>query len=189
MRIRNIIVALLATMLIFPASAHASESFDPLTLPDTEVTTVSLSDLSQGTEGEWSATAGINGSGLPKSGGPEISPMGGVADTWAPGGAGARVSMTVQGTGNIVNGVNLGYWAGFVTQGSNACVSDFEVSFYGAFNDRQVQNKSHYACVAPWSATNQWFTINQYLYSNTPICGRVKVNNQWSPHACLQIIP
>lgn len=189
MRIRSVVAGLFATMFMFPASAHATESFDPLTLPDTEITSVSLSELNQGTEDEWSTTAEINGSGLPEGGGPVISPQGGVADTWAPGGAGARVSMTVQGTGNTVSNVNLGYWAGIVTQGSNACVSDFEVSFYGAFNDRQVQNKSHYACVAPWTAANQSFAINQYLYSNTPICGRVKVDNQWSPYACLQIIP
>lgn len=189
MRIRSTIVTFLSLILVFPISAHASEDVNPLLLPDTEIVSVSLSNLEKGMDGAWSADADFTGSNTVKNDDLEISPLGGVADTWAPGGAGARVSMTVRGTGNIVDDVNLGYWAGFVTQGSNACVSDFEVSFYGAFNDRQVQNRNHYACVAPWTATNQRFTINQYLYSHTPICGRVKVNNQWSPYACLQIIP
>lgn len=189
MRIQKVAAFFFPLMLIFPASAHGAEEVDPLTLPDTETVSISLSELEDNPSEDWATKQDFTGTNAGKDNDQEISPMGGVADTWAPGGAGARVSMTVRGTGNVVNDVNLGYWAGVATEGSNACLSDFEVSYYGPFNAREVQHKTHHACVAPWTAANQWFTINQHLYSHTPICGRVKVNNEWSPYACLQIIP
>lgn len=180
--------------MMFPGYTYAEESANPLDIPTTKVTSLSLSKVKKDSQENWSATADApieNTSGNHKSPAnpKDAAPMGGVADTWAPGGSGARVSMHVQGTSNTVNRVNLGYWAGWVRLGNNACVDDFEVAFYDGFNNRQVLNKNHYSCLAPFTAANQWFDINQYLHSYTPICGRVKVNNQWSPYACLQIIP
>ena len=107
--------------------------------------------------------------------------------TGSHGNPGARVTLDVHGKSQNVDSAIVGLYTGF--SGNNMCVDQYEISYRDGFNNphRQVHNQR--TCREPLLAMSHKFRVHQLMAPNSKFCGRVKADGQWSPYACIKIIP
>ena len=107
--------------------------------------------------------------------------------TGSHGNPGARVTLDVHGKSQNVDSAIVGLYTGF--SGNNMCVDQYEITYRDGFNNpgRRVHNQR--TCREPLLAMSHKFRVNLLLAPNSKFCGRVKADGQWSPYACVKIIP
>ncbi|MER0093722.1 hypothetical protein [Corynebacterium sp. KPL2838] len=116
-----------------------------------------------------------------------IQPYSAHGSTAAHGNPGARISLDVKGEGQTVESAIVGLYTGW--GGSNMCVDQYEISYRDGFNNPNKQVHNQRTCREPFLATNHKFRVHQLLAKNSKFCGRVKADGQWTPYACVNIIP
>jgi|GEM_PF-4972019 len=113
---------------------------------------------------------------------PSISNYSAEGLTAAPGASGAYVDINVSGSGLHVDTVYVNYFSGAHLE--NATVEDMELAWYEG-------GQRHAETTGPDSgwvrATRKW-DFNRSIDAG-PMCGRVKVEGQWSNYACVDIKP
>jgi hypothetical protein len=102
--------------------------------------------------------------------------------TWAPGGAGATNTLTVNGKSNHVDSAGVAYNT-VSTSPSNACVDKFEIAYYQ--NGIRKTKEAGPNC-AP-IRTSHRFELNEDIDNQSSFCGRVLVGGVWGNYACVQI--
>lgn len=113
---------------------------------------------------------------------PSISTYSADGLTAAPGASGAYVGINVNGSGLHVDTVYVNYFSGAELE--NSTVEDMELAWYEG-------GQRHAETTGPDSgwvrATRKW-DFNRSIDAG-PMCGRVKVEGQWSNYACVEIKP
>lgn len=107
--------------------------------------------------------------------------------TGSHGNPGARVTLDVRGKGQNVDSAIVGLYTGF--SGNNMCVDQYEISYRDGFNNPARQVHTQRTCREPLLAMGHTFRVGQLMAPNSKFCGRVKADGQWSPYACVNIIP
>lgn len=119
--------------------------------------------------------------------GPSTSTRSAHGSTGSHGNPGARVTLDVRGKGQIVDSAIVGLYTGF--SGNNMCVDEYEISFRDPFGNPARRVHKQRTCREPLLAMGHTFQVNNLMAANSKFCGRVKADGQWSPYACVNIIP
>lgn len=104
--------------------------------------------------------------------------------TAAPGGNGAFVGIYVQGSHRHVDNVSVNYFPGTEIAGKNPSAESFELAWYEGGQRRAETQETKSGFI---TAGRSW-KFNRDIDAG-PMCGRVKLNGQWTNYACVDIKP
>lgn len=108
--------------------------------------------------------------------------------TWAPGGAGARVTIGVEGSGLELGKVHVSYYPSFELKIDNVCGTKYELAYDEPNGNRKVIPAGPNGCSPIAMPHEHKYDLNGvHAKDGSKTCGRVYVEakGQWSPWACV----
>ena len=108
--------------------------------------------------------------------------------TWAPGGAGARVTIGVEGSGLELGKVHVSYYPSFELKIDNVCGTKYELAYDEPNGNRKVIPAGPKGCTPVAMPHEHKYDLSGvHAKDGSKTCGRVYVDakKQWSPWACV----
>lgn len=122
------------------------------------------------------------------SNGERVSTRSAGGGTWAPGGAGARVTIGVEGSGLELGKVHVSYYPSFDWKIDNVCGTKYELAYDEPNGNRKVIPAGPNGCTPAAMPHEHKYDLNGVQAKDgSKTCGRVYVEakKQWSPWACV----
>jgi hypothetical protein len=122
------------------------------------------------------------------SNGERVSTRSAGGGTWAPGGAGARVTIGVEGNGLELGKVHVSYYPSFEWKIDNVCGTKYELAYDEPNGNRKVIPAGPKGCTPVAMPHEHKYDLSGvHAKDGSKTCGRVYVDakKQWSPWACV----
>lgn len=158
-----------------------------LTVVHSGVANASETDIESSPTGEkeWTKTAKVTfPSSSSKSGSSlGLQPYFATNNALAPGGGGAFTNLEVHGHSTYVDNIAVSYTRG-IDYKQNICGVEHETEYVETNGKHKTESsKTECSIGASWA----WFDINRDLKDRSQVCGRSKVDGEWSNKACITI--
>ncbi|MCG7289748.1 MULTISPECIES: hypothetical protein [Corynebacterium] len=136
-------------------------------------------------EKEWTKTAKATFPSSSSKAGSRLAPQPYSATNFAlaPGGGAAFTNVEVHGKSTFVDRIGVSYARG-IDYKQNICGVEHEVDYVETNGQHKTESsKTECSIGASWA----WFNIKRDLKDQSQVCGRSKVDGEWSNKACITI--